>query len=182
LARHVEVQILADGERAIHLFERECSLQRRRQKLVEEAPPPSLDSHVRQKMCLSAVALAESVGYRGVGTVEYLYDPKTSEFFFIEMNTRVQVENPITEMITGIDIVRESLRLATGEPLQHTQAEIVIRGAASMRKTRKRTSCRRQVRLLRCDCRRDPESVSIPIYTKATQCPRTMTLFLQRSS
>jgi acetyl-CoA carboxylase, biotin carboxylase subunit len=130
LARHVEVQILADGERAIHLFERECSLQRRRQKLVEEAPSPSLDGAVRQKMCLSAVALAESVGYRGVGTVEYLYDPKTSEFFFIEMNTRVQVEHPITEMVTGIDIVRESLRLATGEPLQHNQAEIVLRGTA----------------------------------------------------
>lgn len=130
MARHVEVQILADGERAIHLFERECSLQRRRQKLVEEAPSPSLDSDVRRKMCSSAVALAESVGYRGVGTVEYLYDPTTSEFFFIEMNTRVQVEHPITEMITGIDIVRESLRLATGEHLQHSQADIVLRGAA----------------------------------------------------
>lgn len=130
LARHVEVQILADGERAIHLFERECSLQRRRQKLVEEAPSPSLDGNVRDQMCSSAVALAESVGYRGVGTVEYLYDPLTSEFFFIEMNTRVQVEHPITEMITGVDIVRESLRLATGAPLQHSQSDIVLRGAA----------------------------------------------------
>jgi len=130
MARHVEVQILADGERAIHLFERECSLQRRRQKLVEEAPSPSLDDDVRQKMCVSAVALAESVGYRGVGTVEYLYDPATCEFFFIEMNTRVQVEHPVTEMITGIDIVRESLRLATGGALRYTQADIVPRGAA----------------------------------------------------
>ncbi|WP_233836905.1 acetyl-CoA carboxylase biotin carboxylase subunit [Paraburkholderia sp. ZP32-5] len=130
MARHVEVQILGDGERAIHLFERECSLQRRRQKLVEEAPSPSLDNDVRQEMCASAVALAASVGYRGVGTVEYLYDPAAREFFFIEMNTRVQVEHPVTEMITGIDIVRESLRLATGEALRYTQADIVPRGAA----------------------------------------------------
>lgn len=130
MARHVEVQILADGERAVHLFERECSLQRRRQKLVEEAPSPSLDDDVREKMCASAVALAESVGYRGVGTVEYLYDAITREFFFIEMNTRVQVEHPVTEMITGIDIVRESLRLAAGETLRYTQQDIVTRGAA----------------------------------------------------
>ncbi|WP_213768914.1 acetyl-CoA carboxylase biotin carboxylase subunit [Caballeronia sp. dw_19] len=130
MARHVEVQILADGERAIHLFERECSLQRRRQKLVEEAPSPSLDATVRERMCASAVALAESVNYRGVGTVEYLYDPITSEYFFIEMNTRVQVEHPVTEMITGIDIVRESLRLAAGEALRYAQADIVLRGAA----------------------------------------------------
>jgi len=129
-ARHVEVQILADGERAIHLFERECSLQRRRQKLVEEAPSPSLNAAVRERMCASAVALAESVNYRGAGTVEYLYDPVTSEYFFIEMNTRVQVEHPVTEMITGIDIVRESLRLATGEALRLSQADIVLRGAA----------------------------------------------------
>ncbi len=129
-ARHVEVQVLADGERAIHLFERECSLQRRRQKLLEEAPSPSLDEDVRQAMCASAVALAESVGYRGVGTVEYLYDAARREFFFIEMNTRVQVEHPVTEMITGIDIVRESLRLASGEALRHVQADIVLRGAA----------------------------------------------------
>ena len=130
MARHVEVQILADGERAIHLFERECSLQRRRQKLVEEAPSPSLHAAVRERMCASAVALAESVNYRGAGTVEYLYDPVTSEYFFIEMNTRVQVEHPVTEMITGIDIVRESLRLATGEALRLSQADIVLRGAA----------------------------------------------------
>lgn len=130
LARHVEVQILADGERAIHLFDRECSLQRRRQKLVEEAPSPSLSDGVRLKMCACAVALAESVGYRGVGTIEYLYDPKTAEFFFIEMNTRVQVEHPITEMITGVDIVCESLRLAAGVPLQYDQSEITLKGAS----------------------------------------------------
>jgi acetyl-CoA carboxylase biotin carboxylase subunit len=130
MARHVEVQILADGERAIHLYDRECSLQRRRQKLLEEAPSPSLSDEVRQKMCASAVALAESVGYRGVGTIEYLYDPTTEEFFFIEMNTRVQVEHPITEMVTGVDIVCASLRLASGAPLQFEQADIKLRGAS----------------------------------------------------
>jgi acetyl-CoA carboxylase biotin carboxylase subunit len=96
----VEVQIIGDGQRAVHLYERECLLQRRRQKLVEEAPSPSLDEAVRARMCASAVALAESVNYAGVGTVEYLYDPATAEFFFIEMNTRVQVEHPVTEMVT----------------------------------------------------------------------------------
>ncbi|SAL08880.1 acetyl-CoA carboxylase biotin carboxylase subunit [Caballeronia sordidicola] len=129
-AHHVEVQIMGDGVRAIHLYDRECSLQRRRQKLMEEAPSPSLDDEVRGRLCASAVALAESVGYVGVGTIEYLFDATTSEFFFIEMNTRVQVEHPVTEMVTGIDIVRESLRLATGEALGFAQEDIVLRGAA----------------------------------------------------
>jgi acetyl-CoA carboxylase biotin carboxylase subunit len=129
-AHHVEVQILGDGQRAVHLFDRECSLQRRRQKLMEEAPSPSLNPQVRERLCASAVALAESVGYTGVGTIEYLFDAQTSEFFFIEMNTRVQVEHPVTEMVTGIDIVRESLRLAMGEPLGYVQEDIVMRGAA----------------------------------------------------
>lgn len=129
-AHHVEVQIMGDGVRAIHLYDRECSLQRRRQKLMEEAPSPSLSSELRERLCASAVALAESVKYSGVGTIEYLYDAKTSEFFFIEMNTRVQVEHPVTEMVTGIDIVRESLRLATGEALGYAQGDIVLRGAA----------------------------------------------------
>ncbi|WP_213778099.1 acetyl-CoA carboxylase biotin carboxylase subunit [Caballeronia sp. dw_276] len=129
-AHHVEVQIMGDGVRAIHLYDRECSLQRRRQKLMEEAPSPSLNDEVRKRLCASAVALAESVGYAGVGTIEYLFDEKTAEFFFIEMNTRVQVEHPVTEMVTGIDIVRESLRLATGEALGYAQEDIVLRGAA----------------------------------------------------
>ena len=129
-AHHVEVQIMGDGVRAIHLYDRECSLQRRRQKLMEEAPSPSLNDEVRKRLCASAVALAESVGYAGVGTIEYLFDAKTAEFFFIEMNTRVQVEHPVTEMVTGIDIVRESLRLATGEALGYAQEDIVLRGAA----------------------------------------------------
>ena len=129
-ARHVEVQILGDGVNAVHLFDRECSLQRRRQKLVEEAPSPTLDSPTRERLCASAVALAQSVGYSGAGTVEYLFDDGDGTFFFIEMNTRVQVEHPVTEMITGIDIVRETLGIALGRRLQHRQSEISMRGAA----------------------------------------------------
>lgn len=123
-ARHVEVQILADGERAVHLWERECSLQRRRQKVWEEAPATVLDQTTREALCASAVALAEGTQYSGAGTVEYLYDPATREFFFLEMNTRVQVEHPVTEMITGIDIVVEMLRIAGGERLRLKQSQI----------------------------------------------------------
>lgn len=129
-ARHVEVQILGDGTRAIHCYERECSLQRRRQKILEEAPSPALNEQTRQQLCESAVRLAEAVNYRGAGTLEYLYDDRTGEFFFIEMNTRIQVEHPITEMITGVDLVREMIRVCSGEPLRYQQSDIVIRGAA----------------------------------------------------
>jgi acetyl-CoA carboxylase, biotin carboxylase subunit len=129
-ARHIEVQVLGDGERVLHFFERECSLQRRRQKIWEEAPSPAIDDATRQALCDSAVRLAERVGYRGAGTLEYLYNNETGEFFFIEMNTRIQVEHPITEMITGIDLVREMILIAQGEPLQRSQADIAVRGAA----------------------------------------------------
>jgi acetyl-CoA carboxylase biotin carboxylase subunit len=129
-ARHLEVQVLGDGERVVHCFERECSLQRRRQKIWEEAPSPAIDDVTRQTLCASAVRLAERAGYRGAGTLEYLYDDDTGEFFFIEMNTRIQVEHPVTEMITGIDLVREMIRIAQGEPLSLTQADVQMRGAA----------------------------------------------------
>ncbi|EPC04026.1 hypothetical protein L861_01605 [Litchfieldella anticariensis FP35 = DSM 16096] len=129
-ARHIEVQVLGDGERAIHFFERECSLQRRRQKVFEECPSPALDDTTRELLCRSAVALAEHVGYFGAGTLEYLYDDTTGEFFFIEMNTRIQVEHPITEAVTGVDLVREMLRLARGERLRFTQQDIQRRGWA----------------------------------------------------
>ncbi len=129
-ARHIEVQILGDGERAVHLYDRECSLQRRRQKVLEEAPSPALTDEVREQLCASAVALAESVHYRGAGTIEYLYDDLSGEFFFIEMNTRIQVEHPVTEMITGIDLIREMLLVAGGAPLRLRQEDICIRGAA----------------------------------------------------
>ncbi len=127
-ARHIEVQVLGDGMRVVHCFERECSLQRRRQKVWEEAPSPVLSPGVRAKLCASAVKLAQSVNYRGAGTLEYLYDERDKQFYFIEMNTRIQVEHPVTEMITGIDLVREMLRIAGGEPLRLRQEDIHLRG------------------------------------------------------
>jgi len=129
-ARHIEVQVLGDGERVIHLYDRECSLQRRRQKLWEEAPSPVLDTELRERLCASAVALAQRVNYSGAGTLEYLYNERTREFFFIEMNTRIQVEHPITEVVTGVDLLREMLLIAAGEPLRFNQQDIALRGAA----------------------------------------------------
>jgi len=129
-ARHVEVQVLGDGSEVIHCFERDCSLQRRRQKVLEEGPSPALSQATRERLCESAVRLAKSVGYRSAGTLEYLYDGDSGEFFFIEMNTRIQVEHPITEMITGIDLVREMIRVAQGYPLRFKQNDIAMRGAA----------------------------------------------------
>ena len=127
-ARHVEVQILGDGSRVVHLFERECSLQRRRQKVWEEAPAACLTDAARARVCEASVRLAEAVNYRGAGTLEFLYDPARDAFYFMEMNTRIQVEHPVTEMITGVDLVQEMLRVAFGEPLRLTQEDIAISG------------------------------------------------------
>ncbi|HEX2528213.1 MAG TPA: acetyl-CoA carboxylase biotin carboxylase subunit [Geminicoccus sp.] len=129
-ARHVEVQVLGDGSRAIHAFERECSLQRRRQKVWEEAPSPSLDDATRQELCMSAVRLAEHVGYRGAGTLEYLYDEQRQAFYFIEMNTRIQVEHPVTEMVTGLDLVAMMIEIARGKPLSIQQSDVHLQGHA----------------------------------------------------
>ena len=129
-ARHVEVQVLGDGERVVHLFERECSLQRKRQKVWEEAPAACLDEATRARLCEASLRLAEAVGYRGAGTLEYLHDERTGEFFFIEMNTRIQVEHPVTEAITGVDLVQAMIRIAFGEPLWLTQEDVVRRGHA----------------------------------------------------
>jgi len=129
-ARHVEVQILGDGRNFVHCFERECSLQRRRQKVWEEAPSFRLPTKVRGRLCASAVELARSVGYVGAGTVEYLYDDATEAFYFIEVNTRIQVEHPVTEMITGVDLVQEMLKIAGGAPLSVRQVDIAIAGHA----------------------------------------------------
>ena len=129
-ARHIEVQVLGDGTDAVHCYERECSLQRRRQKVWEEAPSMALSDRVREELCASAVRLAREVGYSGAGTVEYLYDDAADRFYFIEMNTRIQVEHPVTEMITGIDLVAEMLRIAGGEKLRLTQSDIAVRGHA----------------------------------------------------
>ncbi|MFX0545104.1 acetyl-CoA carboxylase biotin carboxylase subunit [Roseovarius sp. S1116L3] len=128
--RHIEVQILGDGKRAVHCFERECSLQRRRQKVWEEAPAFGLPEATRTAMCDAAVDLAEAVEYCGAGTVEYLYDARADKFYFIEMNTRIQVEHPVTEMITGLDLVALMIRVCGGEDLPVTQDEITLNGHA----------------------------------------------------
>ncbi|WP_323786052.1 acetyl-CoA carboxylase biotin carboxylase subunit [Thalassovita sp.] len=128
--RHIEVQIMGDGTDAVHYFERECSMQRRRQKVWEEAGAACLDDATRAKLCETAVALAKSVNYVGAGTLEYLYDSVTKEFFFIEMNTRIQVEHPVTEMLTGADLVQEMIRVAGGEKLGSTQDQITRTGHA----------------------------------------------------
>ena len=129
-ARHVEVQVLGDGEQVIHLFERECSVQRRRQKLWEEAPAACLNPAMREALCAAAVRLAQAIAYRGAGTLEFLLDDAGKSFFFIEMNTRIQVEHPVTEMVTGIDIVREMIRIASGESLRFRQDDIRLSGHA----------------------------------------------------
>lgn len=131
VARHIEVQVLGDHHgNIIHLGERECSLQRRRQKIVEEAPSPSISEETRQAIWEAGVRAAQAVDYTNAGTVEFLYDEQTGEFYFIEMNTRIQVEHPVTEMITGVDLVKEQIRIAAGEPLQYSQEQIQFRGHA----------------------------------------------------
>jgi acetyl-CoA carboxylase biotin carboxylase subunit len=127
--RHVEVQVLADNHgNAIHLGERDCSMQRRHQKVIEEAPAPGITEEQRQSIGERCVRACQEMGYRSAGTFEFLY--QDNEFYFIEMNTRVQVEHPVTEMVTGVDIVREQLRIADGEKLSFTQDDIVVRGHA----------------------------------------------------
>ncbi|EMW0554859.1 acetyl-CoA carboxylase biotin carboxylase subunit [Pseudomonas aeruginosa] len=127
--RHVEVQVLSDGQgNAIHLGDRDCSLQRRHQKVIQEAPAPGIDEKARQEVFARCVQACIEIGYRGAGTFEFLYE--NGRFYFIEMNTRVQVEHPVSEMVTGVDIVKEMLRIASGEKLSIRQEDVVIRGHA----------------------------------------------------
>jgi acetyl-CoA carboxylase biotin carboxylase subunit len=128
--RHVEVQVIADHHgNAIHLYERECSMQRRRQKVLEEAPSPGIGSETRNEITDAAVRLAREAGYTNAGTVEFLVD-ENENFYFIEMNTRIQVEHPITEMLTGVDLVKEQIRVAAGEPLSLKQEDVPFEGWA----------------------------------------------------
>ena len=129
-ARHIEVQVLGDSfGNVVHLFERDCSLQRKNQKVLEEAPSPAIAPKVREGICNAAVLAAKAAGYESAGTIEFLYD-KSGKYYFMEMNTRVQVEHPITEMITGVDIIKEQIRIADGKKLSYAQEDIKMQGHA----------------------------------------------------
>lgn len=129
--RHVEIQIMADTHgNAIHLGERDCTIQRRLQKLLEESPSPALDENIRKQMGEAAVKAAVAVDYTGAGTVEFIYEYKTKSFYFMEMNTRIQVEHPVTEMVTGMDLIKEQILVAYGEKLSLQQEEVQFNGWA----------------------------------------------------
>lgn len=129
--RHVEIQVLADQHgNVVHLGERDCTIQRRLQKLVEETPSPALTPEIRQKMGEASVRAAKAVNYEGAGTIEYIFNRENNEFYFMEMNTRIQVEHPVTEMVTGVDLIKEQIRIANNEPLSFSQEEVEFNGCS----------------------------------------------------
>src|SRR5215213_5807497 len=130
-ARHIEIQVASDAHgNVIQLGERECSVQRRHQKLIEESPSPALTPDEREAMGRAAVEACRYIGYQSVGTIEFLYDRARKEFYFMEMNTRIQVEHPVTELVTNTDLVREQILIAAGDPLEFGQEDIVFSGHA----------------------------------------------------
>ncbi|MEC0303966.1 acetyl-CoA carboxylase biotin carboxylase subunit [Terribacillus saccharophilus] len=129
--RHVEIQVLADNHgNAIHLGERDCTVQRRMQKLIEESPSPAVSPEIREKMGAAAVKAAQAVEYSGAGTIEFIFDRKDHTFYFMEMNTRIQVEHPVTELVTGVDLIKEQIHIANNEPLRYAQEDITFNGWA----------------------------------------------------
>src|SRR5690625_272317 len=127
--RHVEIQVLADQHgNVVHLGERDCTIQRRLQKLVEETPSPAITPEIREKMGEASVKAAKAVNYEGAGTIEYIFNRENNEFYFMEMNTRIQVEHPVTEMVTGIDLIKEQIRIANNEQLYFTQEDVQFDG------------------------------------------------------
>jgi acetyl-CoA carboxylase, biotin carboxylase subunit len=166
--RHVEVQILGDGERVIHLGDRDCSVQRRYQKLIEEAPAPGLDAGLRDRLRAAAVTLGEHLGYRGAGTVEFLVDADRGEFYFLEVNARIQVEHPVTEAVTGLDIVAGQIAIAEGRPLRLNQEDVTFAGHA--------IECRINAEDPAHDFRPSPGTVSRAVFpVGAARCVRVDT-------
>jgi acetyl-CoA carboxylase biotin carboxylase subunit len=178
--RHVEIQVLADNYgNTIHLGERDCSIQRRLQKLLEESPSPALDSEIREQMGDAAVKAAKAVGYTGAGTVEFIYDYNEQRYYFMEMNTRIQVEHPVTEMVTGTDLIKEQIKVASGMELSLKQDDVEFEGWAIECRINaenpRKISCRHLVKL-KCTCLLAVlVSVSIQLRTLAIPSHRTMT-------
>jgi acetyl-CoA carboxylase, biotin carboxylase subunit len=155
-SRHVEVQIIGDGERVVHLGDRDCSVQRRYQKLMEEAPAPGLPERLREEIRAAGVRFGHHLGYRGLGTVEFLVDRDRGDFFFLEMNARIQVEHPVTEAITGLDLVAEQISVAEGRPLRVAQDEVHWNGHA--------VECRLNAERWRQDFRPSPGTVTAAVF------------------